>query len=510
MSPEEPERPEGAAAGEPASPQERPEGAATAEPASPPERPEGSAADSPGPVLGPRRLHRAGIVVAALSSLREILIVIVLGIVVRAGSGGTSASALLFTVGGAVLAIVLGSVRWMSEWYEVDGGALRHRHGVISPDETAIPLPRIQALDVTQGPVQRLFGVYELHVQTAGGGAHGEIVLRALGDADVHELRTAVGLPDPVAADLPEWRLSRGGLIVTALTAPQFGVVLPLVGGLIAALDNLLFSAVNTGLLDRVPTNLGGIAVVVVAIGGVAWLISFAGAFVAFAGFSVVRDGERLRVRRGLLRRRVATVPLGRVHAVDVVEGALRRPFGLAGVRVEVTGYRAEGSAAQTLFPAVKVSDVDGLLERFVPHLAGVLGPLEPPPARARRRYALPSVVAGVVVGGVATVAWSPLWPALAVLAALGLVDGLSRYRLAGWRLTGDSIALRQRLLSPGHRTLIARTARLQEHTLAQSPFQRRARLATLSLRVGTGRRGGVEHLEHATAARLFEVLRPR
>jgi putative membrane protein len=247
----------------------------------------------------------------------------------------------------------------------------------------------------------------------------------------------------------------------------------------------------------------------VLAVAGVAWLISFAGAFVAFAGFSVVRDGDRVRIRRGLLRRRVATVPLGRVHAVDVVEGALRRPFGLAGVRVEVTGYREEGSAAQTLFPAVRVAEVDDLLARFVPHLAGVLGPLEPPPARARRRYALPSLVAGLVVGGVATVAWTPAWPALAVLGLLGLVDGLSRYRVAGWRLAAGSIAVRQRLLSPGHRTLIARTGRLQEHSLAQSPFQRRARLANLSLRVGTGRTGRVEHLERATAARLFEVLRP-
>jgi putative membrane protein len=462
------------------------------------------------PRLGPRRLHRAGIAVAALSSLREILIVVVVGIVLRAGSGGSSTSALLLAVGGAVVAVVMGYVRWMNEWYEVDGSALRHRQGVISPDETTIPLPRIQALDLTQGPVQRLLGVHELHVQTAGGGARGEIVLRALGDDDVDELRAAVGLPEPRAADLPEWRLSMGRLIVTALTAPQFGVVLPLVGGALAASDNLLVSAANPGLVDRVPTDAGGIALAVLAVAGVAWLISFAGAFVAFAGFSVVRDGELVRIRRGLLRRRVATVPLGRVHAVDVVEGALRRPFGLAGVRVEITGYREEGSAAQTLFPAVAVGEVDDLLARFVPRLAGVLGPLERPPGRARRRYVLPSLAAGLAAGGVATVAWQPAWPLLAVLGLIGLADGLSRYRLAGWRLSAGSIAVRQRLLSPGHRTLLARTARLQEHSLAQSPFQRRAQLANLSLRVGTGRTGRVEHLERVTAARLFELLRPR
>ena len=68
---------------------------------------------------------------------------------------------------------------------------------ILSPDETAVPLGRIGALDSSQGPVQRLFGVLQLHVQTAGGGSEGEIVLRALSNAAADELRAAAGLPDP-------------------------------------------------------------------------------------------------------------------------------------------------------------------------------------------------------------------------------------------------------------------------------------------------------------------------
>ena len=52
-----------------------------------------------------------------------------------------------------------------------------------------MPLTRIQAIDLEQGPVQRLFGVNEVHVQTGGGGERGEIVLKALGDEDVRALR---------------------------------------------------------------------------------------------------------------------------------------------------------------------------------------------------------------------------------------------------------------------------------------------------------------------------------
>ena len=47
-----------------------------------------------------------------------------------------------------------------------------------------------------------------------------------------------------------------------------------------------------------------------------AWALSVVGAVVAFAGFTVARDGDRLRIRRGLLSRREATVPVARVRAV--------------------------------------------------------------------------------------------------------------------------------------------------------------------------------------------------
>ena len=35
-----------------------------------------------------------------------------------------------------------------------------------------------------------------------------------------------------------------------------------------------------------------------------AWLLSVLGAVVAFAGFTVTREGDRLRIRRGFLARR--------------------------------------------------------------------------------------------------------------------------------------------------------------------------------------------------------------
>jgi putative membrane protein len=246
-------------------------------------------------------------------------------------------------------------------------------------------------------------------------------------------------------------------------------------------------------------------------VAGAALLLSFLGAIVAFAGFSLVRDGERLRIRRGLLARRAASVPLARVHAVDVVEGVLRRPFGLASVRMETAGYRSEAAAAQTLLPLVRVRDVSRVLAEFVPALADGAeeqGPLEQPPARARRRYALPPAIAGAVVGAALVAIVPAAWPALPALLVLGAVEGLLRHGSAGWRDDGRRLVLRGRVVA--RRTLLARVDRLQEHALRASLLQRRASLADFQASVGSGRTGRVRHLEAGVAGALFERLRLR
>jgi putative membrane protein len=470
----------------------------------------------------PRRLHPAEIVLAALENLREILLAAVVGLLVGGGAGGMPPLAgVVLAVGGVAVAAAIGYVRWRHTTYSIAGEALHFRRGVVSPDETSVPLGRIQAIDATQGPVQRLFGVQELHVQTAGGGAEGEIVLRAVSDEAAAELRATAGLPDPVARDLPEWRLGPGALLVTAVTAPQLGVILPLMGGLAAAGDDLLFGGrEGEQLVDQLPDDPGGIALVVIAVAGAALLLSFLGAIVAFSGFSLVRDGERLRIRRGLLARRAASVPLARVHAVDVVEGVLRRPFGLASVRMETAGYRSEAAAAQTLLPLVRMRDVPRLLGEFVPWLVdgveegpvpkrSLAGPpLERPPARARRRYALPPALAGTALGAVLAAIVPTAWPAVPLLALLGAVEGLLRHRSAGWRDDGRRLVVRGRVLA--RRTLLARVDRLQEHGLRASPLQRRARLVDFEAAVGSGRRARVRYLEASVAGALFERLRPR
>jgi len=424
--------------------------------------------------------------------------------------GGLDERALLrglaFMVLGVVAATVLGYLRWLTTTWWVTAEAIHRKSGLIGTKETDVPLARIQSLDLEQGPVQRLFDVYAAHVQTGGGGAKGEIVLEAVGQDDVRGLRSLLADRGPATAmEAPaaeaERRLTRPRLLVAALTAGQLGVILPALAGFFQLVQS---SFDEDEAIRLVPHTVSALVLGAAGLLVAAWLLSVLGSVVAFSGFTVSRVGDRLRVRRGLLARREATVPVERVRAVEVVEGVLRLPFRLAALRMEVIGHAKEPTAAQTLFPLLRRDEVRPFLDELLPELADDLDGLEPPPRRAARRYALPPAAFGLVVGAVVW-AVTPAGPwALPVMIVLGAY-GLLRFRTAGWRLREGRLTVRS--LRIARTTVLGPAAHREWHEVAQNVLQRRARLADVVVTFGKRTSARVRHLEAATARGLFERL---
>ena len=453
---------------------------------------------------GPQRLHVAAAVSHAVRGLSDIALPLIIGLV--AGGRSSSLHAVGFGLLGVVAAAAIGVTRWRATTYRIADGALHFRSGVFSPDETVIPLDRIQSVDTIAGPVQRLFGVTGLHVQTPAGGEHADVDLTALSAGAAARLRAALGHADDEHVATLRRRLSPPALLVTALTAPQLGVLLPVVGGLFGLLQNGLLGAGETEV-----RNIDTMHEVVLVAAGLllaAWVLSFLGAVVAFSGFEVEQVDGRLRIRRGLLQRRAVSVPVGRIDGVQVVESPLRRPLRLVTLRLEITSLGGAEAAARTLFPLMHRAEVEPFLETFLPELAGPLAVDERPPDRARRRYLTVPVLAALAVSAVLIALWGAAWPAAPVLVAAAVLSGLDAFAAGGVRLhEGDArVVLRAR--RRGSRvTLVARRRRLQELHLSRSPLQRRAGLATVSIAVARGTRLGVRHVEHALAGTVLARL---
>lgn len=76
-----------------------------------------------------------------------------------------------FLLVSALFRLALVQLDFEKRWYLVTDRSLRIREGVLSVREITFTFANIQNLSVTQGPIQRLLGIADLKVETAGGGS---------------------------------------------------------------------------------------------------------------------------------------------------------------------------------------------------------------------------------------------------------------------------------------------------------------------------------------------------
>ena len=82
-----------------------------------------------------------------------------------------SVLAILILIVRSTLGYAVMRLDYEMRWYMVSDRAIRVREGIVNVREKTIALANIQNTVVKQGPLQRLFGIADVEVSTAGGGS---------------------------------------------------------------------------------------------------------------------------------------------------------------------------------------------------------------------------------------------------------------------------------------------------------------------------------------------------
>ncbi|MER2138475.1 MAG: PH domain-containing protein, partial [Arthrobacter sp.] len=245
-------------------------------------------------------------------------------------------------IGLAVLVLAIGVVFFLSWWftrYQVSDDHVRVRSGVLFRQHRQARLDRVQAIDINQPLLARLFGLGELRFEVADAG-ESAVRLAYLRLDDARALRATIlerasgagteietdgspespGLPDGTPAprrpaEAPEFPVLglRPGRVIGATVLSGNTVVLVL--GIIAVIILTLATGEGVSLAALIPVGLG-------VVSGYWSMLSTAWNFRA----AVSRDG--VRIRYGLLDTRTQTVPPGRIQAVSITQPLLWRPAG--------------------------------------------------------------------------------------------------------------------------------------------------------------------------------------
>lgn len=347
----------------------------------------------------PRRLHPLSPLIGLVREVRRLFglaFLIVLGV---QGSGG-----LLEAVAPGVVAL-LGILVWLRTTFSMTAEELRIDSGVFVRQSRTARFDRIQAVDIDQPLVTRMFGLAELRVQIAGG-HHAHFLLRCIRQSEAAKLRAylleratgtapAIHVTEPqhsiVLAAPPD--IASASTVATAVGASAAGS-----GSVVAAAppahhasqfpplpfrasdayaDGVPFGlAWNERPLAAVPNGrfiasllLSGLvwaAALVLASGVVMFLLWGAAAvsgsfsvffgagvyiwdrFQRYFGFTLTESTDGLRLRHGLLNRFAQTIPPGRVQAYEITEPLLWRMTGWARLRITVAGYSKGGGRGES------------------------------------------------------------------------------------------------------------------------------------------------------------------
>jgi putative membrane protein len=486
-----------------------------------------------------RRLHPLSFVFTLGEHLWTLVLLVFLVIMGR--KHDNEMYALVGMAGVAVYSIA----HYFTYRYRIETDAIVVRSGVFQRNLRHVPFARIQNVALHQNLLQRVFGVAEVVLESAGSGKP-EAHMRVLRLADAHELEAQVrrggrvrAAPAVAGADgVPAQPATPAERVLLCLPTPEvlrLGLAsnhgMLIVGGAFAALAQMGNNLIGRG-FEAGGKWLGGhaqqlqlttfwmvlavaIAALLVVVG--LRLLSTIWALLKFHDFRLSESEGRLSMQRGLFTRVRATVPRHRIQAWSLHEGLVQRWLGRRSLRVDsavVESGRGEKHALKDLAPIATPARIDALIDGLLPHRVGVQ-PAWPMrewhalhPKAWRRKFTIPALLLGLLVA----VEWwwrgaQAAW--LLVLLPLRAVRGWWWARTSAWARADGLVAFRGGWLSRYWR--FAEVRKLQALELRQSPFDRRLGMATLHFDTagadGNEPALAIPYLPVDTARRLYDEL---
>ena len=298
-----------------------------------------------------------------------------------------------------VAGAVFGAASWLRTKYWIESDELRVDTGVVSRQSRRIRIDRLQGIDIVQPFVARLFGLAELRMDVAGGGAReGSLAFLTLSDARalkdlllarrdaVRAAATNVVTSAEDASDVTSRPFERDrvlarvdlGMLLASIALSFETVVLLLIMSGIAIGYAATF--LGTG-------QWGGFSATLPLLGGILLF-----QFRKLAGnyrFTVSQTPAGMQVRRGLFELSSQTIALPRLQGIVISEPLLWRTMNWHRLDVSIAGYSSSsdsdgGPAASTVLPVGHRTLVRWLARYMLADMDAAPCELTAPPARAR------------------------------------------------------------------------------------------------------------------------------
>lgn len=503
-----------------------------------------------------KRQHPVTILVNFFNALKQMIITVIAVVVLgTTGDGFGPGFMMIFFFVILLFSALSATISWWKFEYTLFPEELQIKQGLIFRKNRFIRKERVQSIDLNAHLVQRLFGLVEVRIETAGGGSEPEFRLVALTRDEALQIKKELrekgpsafkseeeaidaektdnektfecdhkeqiddGLKVPswvkdyyeaedeeidydwddldeekIQADY-EWKLTSGRLVIAAMTASGVGLAATFVAAISSQAPQFLpvwmFDAAISWFLASSVLFILSIIFMILLI---AWVFTTIGAIIRYGKFTLRRWGNEIHMSRGLLEKRQLTIKANRVTAVRIVQNPIRQLFGFYSIYIESAGGGTKEEDLSTiLVPLCRKQEAAIIMAETLPEFAYERS-FEGLPGKSLRRYIIKLSIPALILA-IFAVYYVPYgWLAFA-FPIFGALLGYIQYKAAGIGYQKDHLLLRYRIIDKTE--ILVPRFRIQAMQSNQNPLQKLDDLFTIQVSVLSSIMGKSFSLRH-------------
>lgn len=453
-----------------------------------------------------KRLHPIAIVIYTMKRLKQgpfLALALLIAIKEKTGDPFVDWSPLFLFL---LYAMLAGYMSWRRFTYRLEENNMHIEQGIFVKKKRYIPFERIQGISQSLGLLQRLVGVVQVRIETAGRQIdEPEVVLPAVSIEEADQIERAIRNQNEGNMLIKNetdvvYTIRFGDVLFLAVTSGGAFGVIAAIGAFLSEFDDFIsLERLKTFLLIDDTTST---IVLLFTILIIAYIFSIAGHLLRYMNFTVVKQKNTLTTTMGLLQKKSISTSVERVQGIVIKESFVRRWFGYVSVHlIHAGGSLDDGKhGSLLLFPLIRKNEVASLVATCFPEYR-LYDSFQSLPTRARWRYMLRPLYIVMPITIAAIVCFQRFEMLFLLLIAIYVGD--RRYKQAGVALELEQLALRGGWLTI--KTVYMLKQRIQSLTMSQTRMQQRARLCTVHATVMPGIRTKVVDVDECEAKAIYE-----
>lgn len=289
----------------------------------------------------------------------------------------------------SVFLIVKSFYTWKNKTFVFHDEFVSVSSGIWRKSYQDIHYTKIKSLHTNHPFFKRLVGISDLTVETVGG----EKISFVLSNQEVNRIKSVLRAEEKQETNKKRsFRFSFFDYMMISFSSPKtFWTSLPIATMFLSQVSSFMINRDEAeqqkqqeieerGMMGTFevlkeaifPLTFDMIMSVLIVIGIIfvcAYIVSVGLTYMKYRKFSIIREQNELVIEYGLFQKKVYTITVPDIRAIEVLQPAVYRVFGYA--KLKVQSISLEGEESKTLFflPIVKMRDLEATMEQYVPEI---------------------------------------------------------------------------------------------------------------------------------------------